>query len=146
MGNIIGDVTINGSMVGGRIAARDSIFGNVTILGTMDSSSAIVSGGSIGSGTLGTKLSSSGNILGIVAAVGPITAGTLGTTGTTSARFYQQMDAADAAVIDEIFTQGISPLSAADIFDRNVVGDLLNLDQMMINLSELTVTGNTLAL
>jgi hypothetical protein len=153
LGDVIGDVTVNGPMVGGRMAALGSFLGNVTIVGTIDSNSAIVSGGSIGSTTYGTKLSS-GNINGIVAAGGAINAGTIGTTST--ARLYKQNDAADLAVIDEIFSQGVTPLSAADVFDQHLlpgtgggpetVGDLLNLDQMMLNLSELTVTGGQLAL
>ena len=151
LGSIIGDVTLNGGMVGGRIAARNSILGNVTILGTIDSNSAIVSGGSIGSSLYGTKLMNSGNILnilGIVAAVGPINAGTI---GTTNVRFYQQNDAADATVIDKIFTQGVTPLSAADVFDQTTLGDLLNLNQMgmkaglALNLSKLTVNGGNKA-
>jgi len=137
--------------VGGRIAARNSILGNMTILGTIDSNSAIVSGGSIGSSLYGTKLMNSGNILnilGIVAAVGPINAGTI---GTTNVRFYQQNDAADATVIDKIFTQGVTPLSAADVFDQTTLGDLLNLNQMgmkaglALNLSKLTVNGGNKA-
>jgi hypothetical protein len=130
LGNVIGDVTINGPTVGGRMAALGSFLGNVTIVGSIDSNSAIVSGGSIGSSTYGTKLSS-GNILGIVAAVDAINVGTIGTTN--SARYFKQM--ADATVIDAIFTQGVTPLSAADVFDQNTVGDLLNLDQMMLSLS-----------
>jgi acrosin len=143
LGSIIGDVTINGGTVGGRIAARNSIVGNVTIVGTIDSNSALVSGGSIGSGTYGTKLNS-GNILGIVAAVGPINAGTIGTTNT--AQLYVQNDTADAAVIDSIFTQGVTPLSAADVFDQATLGDLLNLNQMTLNLSNLKVKSGKLSL
>jgi hypothetical protein len=143
LGNIIGDVTLNGSMVGGRIAARDSILGNVTIVGSIDSNSAIVSGGSIGSSLYGTTLNS-GNINGIVAAAGPINVGTIGTTN--NARYFKQNDMADATVIDHIFSQGVTPLSAADVFDRTTPGDLANLDQMMLNLSDLTVTSGHLAL
>jgi hypothetical protein len=143
LGSIIGDVTINGGLVGGRIAARNSILGNVTIVGTIDSNSALVSGGSIGSTAYGTKFNS-GNISGIVAAVGPINVGTIGTTNT--ARLYKQNDMTDAAVIDSVFSQGVTPLSAADVFDQATLGDLLNLNQMTLNLSNLRVKGGNLSL
>ncbi len=142
LGSIIGDVTISGGLVGGRIAALASILGNVTIGGTIASNSALVSGGSIGSTLYGTKLNS-GNILGIVAAVGPINAGTIGTTST--ARYYKQNDTPDTAVIDGIFSEGVIPLSAADLFDQKTLGDLLNLDQIMLNLSKLTVRNGKLS-
>ena len=64
--------------------------------------------------------------------------------------FFQQQeisnDTADAAVIDAIFSQGVTPLSAADVFDQTTPGDLLNLDQMLLNLSNLTVKNGTLSL
>jgi len=142
LGSIIGDVTINGGTVGGRIAARNAILGNVTIVGTIDSNSALVSGGSIGSTVYGTKFNS-GNISGIVAAVGPINVGTI---GINTARLYKQNDTTDAAVIDSIFTQGVTSLSAADVFDKATLGDLLNLKQMTLNLSNLKVTSGKLSL
>jgi len=142
LGSIIGDVTINGGTVGGRIAARNSIVGNVTIVGTIDSNSALVSGGSIGSTVYGTKFNS-GSISGIVAAVGPINVGTI---GINTARLYKQNDTTDAAVIDSIFTQGVTSLSAADVFDKAALGDLLNLKQMTLNLSNLKVTSGNLSL
>jgi hypothetical protein len=143
LGSFIGDVTINGSMVGGRIAAFNSILGNVTIAGTIDSNSALISGGSIGSTVYSTKLNS-GNIYGIVAAVGPINVGTIGTTNT--AQYFKQNDTLDQAVIDSVFTQGVMPLSPADVFDQNTVGDLLNLDQIILNLADLRVSNGKLSL
>jgi hypothetical protein len=140
LGSIIGDVTINGGLVGGRIAALGSIQGNVTILGTIDSNSALVSGGSIGSSVYGTKLNA-GNINGIVAAVGPISVGKIGTT--SSARLYRQTDTVDMAVIDAIFSQGVTPLSPADLFDKTSLLDLQNLSVIETNLNALTFNKNT---
>ncbi|MHB1421755.1 MAG: hypothetical protein ACYC3I_00885 [Gemmataceae bacterium] len=140
-GTINGDVTIEGSLDEGRIASLGSILGNLTIYGSVDSQSAIVSGGSIGSSTTGLYAE---DIWGIVAAVGPISVGRIG--DTNRALFYQQNDKADEAVIDAIFSQGVSPLSAADLFDRNTLGDLLNLDQIILNLNDLTVSNGKLAL
>jgi hypothetical protein len=79
-----------------------------------------------------------------VAAVGPINAGTIGTTNT--ARYYQQKDTPDAAVIDAVFSHGVSPLSPVDLFDQKTLGDLLNLDQIILNLSGLTVRNGKLSL
>jgi hypothetical protein len=143
LGNVIGDVTVSGGLVGGRMAALGSFLGNVTIGGTIDSNSALISGGSIGSTVYGTKLNT-GNIYGIVAAVGPINFGTIGTTST--AKYFKQNDTLDQAVIDAVFTQGVMPLSTADVFDENTVGDLLNLDQIIINLSKLSVKNGKLSL
>jgi hypothetical protein len=141
LGSIIGDVTFNGGMTGGRIAALNSILGNVTIFGTIDSNSAIVTGGSIGSNTYGTKLNS-GNILGIVAAVGPISVGTIGTT--SSARYYgtnlNTTDTVSAAVIDSIFADMGNPL-AFDKFDL----DLAGLTEILQHLAGLHVVGGHLA-
>jgi hypothetical protein len=132
LGSIIGDVTISGGLVGGRIAAQVAILGNLTVYGSIDSNSAVVSGGSVGSTVYGTKLTC-GNIFGIVAAVGPINVGNIGTTST--ARYFKQNDGQDTAVIDALFSQGVNPLSAADVFDQSAPGDLLNLDQMILSLS-----------
>ncbi len=81
-----------------------------------------------------TALASS-NIYGIVAAVGPISVGTIGTTST--ARHFKQNDTLDQAVFGAVFSQGMMPLDAADLFDENAVGDLLNLDQIILNLTKL---------
>ncbi len=135
VGNINGNVTIQGPMKSGRIASRRSILGNLTVNGDIDSASAIVAGGSIG-GSNG-KLSV-GNVSGIIAAVGSIKVGKIGST--SSAVFYQQNDAIDAAVIDAIFTQGIlSPLSPTDLFDHSTLLDLDDLSQISTNLDSLTV-------
>jgi hypothetical protein len=141
LGSIIGDVTISGGTVGGRIAAQNSILGNVTIVGTIDSNSALVSGGSIGSSLYGTKLNS-GNISGIVAAVGPINVGTIGTT--SSARFYgtnlNTTDSASAAAIDAIFADMGNPLA----FDKSGL-DLAGLNEILQHLASLHVAGGHLA-
>ncbi len=42
-------------------------------------------------------------------------------------------------------SQGVMPLSAADIFDRNTVDDLLNLDAIIYNLASLTVKNGQLS-
>jgi hypothetical protein len=145
LGNAIGDIISHGGMQGGRIAVGKSILGNMTINGTLDSQSVLVSGGSIGSKIYGTTLTV-GNVYGIVAAEGSINAGAVGST--TTALYYKQNIAVtsppDAAVIDAIFTQGVSPLSATDLFDRTTPQDLLNLSQMVINLNSLTVKNGNL--
>ncbi|MHB1559304.1 MAG: beta strand repeat-containing protein, partial [Isosphaeraceae bacterium] len=142
LGNIIGDVTLNGGMRDGRIAVQGSILGNLTIHGVLDLDSALVAGGSIGSTSYGTTLSID-NIQGIVAAVGSINAGKV---NANHALDYQANDTLDESVIDAIFSQGVSPLSPADLLDQTTPEDLLNLTQMQVNLKSLTVKNGKLVL
>ena len=137
-GNINGNVTIYGGLQSGRIATLGSILGNLTIHGWIDSQSALVSGGSIG-GPAGKLYV--GDVYGIVAAVGTINVGQIGRTNT--AQFYRQNDTADALVIDAIFSQGVSSLSATDLFDQTTPLDLDNLDQIVANLNSLTANKST---
>ncbi len=137
-GNINGNVTIYGGLQSGRIATPGSILGNLTIFGSIDSQSVLVSGGSIG-GPAGKLFV--GNVYGIVAAVGAINIGQIG--NTHGAQFFQQDDTADAAVIDSIFSQGVSPLSSSDLFDQTNLLDLNNLDQIVLNLNSLSVNKGT---
>jgi hypothetical protein len=143
LGNIYGDLVINGSLRAGGIAAEGSILGNVEISGQIYAGADLVSGGSIGSTAYRTTLNVS-NIYGIVAAVGSINAGKIGSTST--AQYYKANDTTDAAVIDEIFTQGVMPLSSTDLFDQTTPQDLLNLSQMLTNLKSLTVKNGKLYL
>ena len=137
--------TTNGRGLKSLILCRPppSILGNLTISGSIDGNSAVVSGGSIGSTVFGTALNC-GAVNGIVAAVGSISVGKIGTT--SNALYYKQNDTQDAAVIDAVFGQGVTPLSAADLFDQSTLGDLLNLDQILVNLDVLTVKNGHLSL
>lgn len=137
-GNVNGNVTIHGGLQSGRIAALGSILGNMTICGWIDSQSALVSGGSIGGPTGKLYV---GNVYGIVAAVGAINVGQTGLTKT--AQLFKQLDTADAAVIDSIFSRGVAGLSTADVFDHTAPLDLENLDQIVLNLSSLSVNKST---
>jgi hypothetical protein len=128
-------------LTGGRIAARGSILGNLSINGSIDSQSAIVAGGSIGSASYNTSLTV-GDVSGILAAVEAIRVNKIGST--SAALFYQPNDMVDAGVIDSIFTEGVSPLSTSDLFDRTSPEDLQNLSQMLVNLSNLTVKNRQL--
>jgi hypothetical protein len=140
VGNINGNVTISGGLQSGRIAALGSILGNLRISGTIDIQSALISGGSIG-GPNGKLYV--GNINGIVAAVGSISVGQIGSTNT--ALLYKQNDALDAAVIDSIFSQGVSPLGT-DLFDQTTPLDLHNLSVILANLNSLSVKNGKLLL
>ncbi|MFI5455223.1 MAG: beta strand repeat-containing protein [Isosphaerales bacterium] len=143
VGNVSGNVTIKGPLQSGRIASLGSILGALMINGGIDSQSALVSGGSIGG--LKGKLYV-GNINGIVAAVGPIYVGQIGST--SQALYYKQnIPAADAAVVDAIFSQGLlSPLSPTDLFDHASLLDLENLSVILVNLNSLTVKNGKLQL
>ncbi len=142
LGDVIGDVTLNGGMHDGRIAVQGSVLGNLTIHGSLDGDSALVAGGSIGSTTYGTTLTVDDN-RGIVAAVGAINAGK---NGSNHAMYDQANDTPDEAVIDAIFSQGVSPLSTSDLFDQTTPEDLVNLTQMQVNLKSLTVKNGKLVL
>ncbi len=136
VGNINGNILINGSLESGRIATRGSILGNLTISGSIDRLSAIVSGGSIGKALAGTGLSI-GAVSGILASVGPMHVIKIGST--SGALLCEQNDATDAAAIDDIFSEGVVPLSPTDIFDEATPEDLLNLARLLANLTGLSV-------
>jgi hypothetical protein len=158
LGNDYGDLTLNGGLgltvngvvTPGRIAikgtggAQSGILGNVVIdrgfysYGGITAGSAIVSGGEIGDASLGTTLSVQDTMSGIVAAVGSINPDQLGTT-TPPPAYYESNDTLDAAVIDAIFSQGVSPSSPVDLFDESTLLDLANLNQIVLNLNSLKV-------
>src|SRR5205823_1943593 len=119
------------------------ILGTMTINGSIEGNSALVSGGSIGSTTYTTTLNS-GNVNGIVAAAGPISVGATGKK--SNAGYYAQNDTPGMAVIDAISSHGVTPLSPADLFDQSTLGDLLNLTQILANLDALTVKNGHLSL
>ena len=77
LGNVYGDLVIHGGLRGGRIAAEESILGNVTIAGVLDAGAALVSSGDIGSAAFGTALTV-GDVTGIIAAAGDILFGHTG--------------------------------------------------------------------
>jgi hypothetical protein len=140
LGNIVGDVVIHGGLRGGRIAAKQSMLGNVNISGVIDAGAALVSGGSIGSAAAGTGLivgapSSPGMISGIVAAEGSISlkAGTI-----TPAAFYQSglgsSNNLNKAAIDAIFTYKNGQSLAFDL-----AGDLDGLALILADMKALKV-------
>jgi hypothetical protein len=163
LGNIIADVTVNGTgglgLVGGRIAAYGTILGNVKITGGIDGTSAIVAAGlgplpsgypvpsgfkagSIGNKAAGTALSVSGAIAGIVSAQGAInTSGTINVSGG----YYAANDVLDASAVDMIFSQGVVGLvpGQAPVFDVSTL-DLANLTQILKNLRLLVVKNGAL--
>ena len=79
LGNLIGDVTLNGKL-SGKIAAKGNvgsggpagILGNVTVGAGTNRTAAIVSGAQIGDADTGTILTIDKSSTGIVAAAGPI--------------------------------------------------------------------------
>ena len=142
VGNINGNLTIKGSLQSGRIASLGSILGNLKITGSIDSQSAIVAGGAIGNKAAGTGLSV-GTVSGILVSVGPMNVIKIGST--SRAVLYKQNDTTDAAVIDAIFSQGLSSsLSPTDLFDQATVLDLENLSVLLANLNSLTVKSGKL--
>jgi hypothetical protein len=108
---------------GGRIAAKGGFLGNITLNGTIDAASAIVSGGEIGDIGLGTKLTVNGTNYGIIAAEGPTNLGKAVSTGAGG--FYQpnigsgnpnpNQAAIDKAAIDAIFSNMAFDLPGSDL-------------------------------
>jgi hypothetical protein len=154
LGNIIGDVVVRCGMRGGEIAAKGraipglsptqvGILGNVAICGTIDRSSAIVSGGEIGDRTLCTTLSFDCN-QGIIAAKGAVNfdrwsalAQGNAFVNVGSAGSADPNAPLDAAAIDAIFTQGGQPLQ----FDMTP-GDLAGLTAIEKDLDALAIGVN----
>ena len=134
LGAVRGDIILSGGLRSGRLAALSGFLGNLD-LGTMDSSSAVVSGGVIGvpaSGNVaGTAIN--GTNAGIIAATGTITFGssfrdrgyTFNNTGTS----------ANGMVISAVFTNNQLPLS----FDLSGL-DLGGLELIKADILALTVT------
>jgi hypothetical protein len=138
LGLLAGDVEIDGGLMGGRIAAKRGIPANLQINGSVDADSAVVSGGAIGDPAAGTGLSV-GQVLGIVAAEGPIN---LLKGTTTQAAFFQGIllpGSPIASAIDAIFTNGSQPLA----FDLTGL-DLGGLNLILQDLEALLVRNGTL--
>ncbi|MDR3638691.1 MAG: calcium-binding protein [Isosphaeraceae bacterium] len=155
LGNIIGDLILCCGMKGGEVAAKGQpipglsstqvgILGNTVIGGTIDRSSALVSGGEIGDRALCTALSVGCN-QGIVAAKGAINFDRWSTLAQGNAFINVGSSAStdpnaplDAAAIDAIFTQGGQPLQ----FDI-APGDLAGLSAIEKDLDALSIGVNS---
>jgi hypothetical protein len=132
LGCLIGDVTVNGGLRGGRIAAKGDILGNVTVNGGLDSSAAIVADGVIGDAAAGTALTVNGDNKGIIAARGPIRFGKKPPKGAVYDNVGAVAGSPNAAAIDAIFTNRGQPLafdlSGLDLAGLNLIlADLLAL-------------------
>ena len=102
----------------GLILREWEILGDVTVRGSIDGPAAIVSGGVIGDVAGGTTLSS-GAIKGILAAKADIAFG--GTGNIKRSTIIENASGANAAAIDAIFTQGGNPLEF-DVGRRRLAG------------------------
>jgi hypothetical protein len=106
LGTAYGDVQVGGGgAVGGQIAAKGGFVGNLTINGTVDAASAIISGGEMGDAGVGTHLTVTGTNYGIIAAEGPTNLGKAVNTATGG--YYQANMAsgnASKAAIDAVFS------------------------------------------
>ncbi|HSQ54733.1 MAG TPA: hypothetical protein VLM40_03230, partial [Gemmata sp.] len=135
LGNVFGDINVNGGLDGriavkGRTVAgldpsRIGILGNVSIGGGVNSTAAIVSAGRIGddgitdatriaNDSVGTKLSISGAVKGIIAAVDDINYGSIGNTSAASLVENVGPGSTDGQVIASIFTDGGVALTIPD--------------------------------
>jgi hypothetical protein len=141
LGTVFADVIDNGGLKDGRIVVKGNIPGNLTINGDMDPQSAVVTAGSIGSGTAGTVMKI-GNVKGILAAEGSILFDH--TPNTNNAAYYAQnistSDPTSATAISAIFTQTGQPLG----FDVKPL-DLGGLGLILQNLSSLPLGSSTSA-
>jgi hypothetical protein len=100
LGQILGGMQLDFGL-NGHIAALGGIPGSLLIKGTVTVSSAIVSGGTIGSAALGTQFNVKGDNLGILAAQGAMNfAGRL-----PKGAVFSNATGPSAAAIDAIFTE-----------------------------------------
>ena len=156
VGNIFGDISINGGLAGriaaqgapdvlgqgvynGQSFARQGIVGNIAITGGLRTTAAVVSGGEVGDNGLNTGIFvNSGTIKGILAALGPISSVSTGQTKFASVfndvgnpNSSQYANGANAAAIDNIFN-GLT-------IDNLNIGQLATL---LANLNNLHVGSN----
>jgi hypothetical protein len=145
LGKVYGDLVVSGGgFQGGRIAAQGGFLGNVTINGTLDAASAIVSGGEIGDAGLGTRLTVNGTNYGIIAAEGTTNlAKAISSTGAMA--FYQSKIGPgnpNKAAIDDIFTYNGGQSLAFDLTGLDLGGLALILaDLQALNVSNDQLTG-----
>jgi hypothetical protein len=134
LGLILGDVDIDGSLRGGRIAAKSGIVGNLTINGGLDAASVIVSGGEIGDPGLATQLAVNGRNQGIIAAEAMISFAKGNPGGAVYINTRATPGNPNTAAIDAIFTEMGQPLA----FDLGGL-DLAGLDIIVRDLEALRV-------
>jgi len=124
-GGMDGRIAVKGRTVAGLPASRTGILGNVNIGGGMNPTAAIVSSGRIGddgidnatriaNDSVGTKLSISGAVKGIIAAVDDINFGSLGNTSAASIFENVGPNSTNGQVIASIFTDGGVTLTIPD--------------------------------
>ena len=148
MGQIIGDVSLLGGLLGtGLIAARGSILGNLAINGQIATTAKIISGGTIGSAALSTGLSFGVN-QGIVGAIG--TTIQKSADPTVAPGFYVSNAGSvpppmnfNAQAIDAIFEAANGGFLNG--FDLLANGDLTGLADILADLARLRVVNGRLA-
>jgi hypothetical protein len=139
LGRVIGDLAVTGGLVGsGRIAAKGGFSGNVSISGGIDTGAALVSDGGIGDPSLGTTLSVSGKVKGIIAAKGSINFLGSPLTGPTIFNNASVNSPPSAAAIDAIFNDSMGNPLAFDVSNL----DLSGLSTIRTQLSALHVGRN----
>jgi ELWxxDGT repeat protein len=132
LGALVGDVTINGGLHGGRMIARGGILGNLTVNGGLDAAAAVVSAGIIGDPAAGTAFILNGDNKGIIAAEGAIRFGMKAPQGAVYNDVGAVPGSPNAAAMDAIFTNNGQPLefdiSGLDLAGLNLIlADLLAL-------------------
>jgi hypothetical protein len=130
IGQIIGAVQFKRGIQDGNVAAMDGIPGSLLIQGEIGEDSKIVSGGTIGSATLGTRFTVTGENLGLLAAVGAMNF----LAGAPEGSVFSNLSAADIAALRAIFTVNGQPVS----FD-NAPFDLAGLASILADLKALRV-------
>ena len=133
LGQILGGMEFNRGLIGGHITALGGIPGSLLIKGIVDSHSAIVSGGSIGSTALGTQFSVDANNFGILAAKGSMNF----VKGQPKGSVFSNASGPDASAIDDIFTVNGQRV----VFDLNPL-DLGDLYSILADLAALRVDSN----
>jgi hypothetical protein len=139
MGQILGNLTINGSLgKSGSIASLGSIVGSLTVNGGMSAGSRIISGGSIGSSSYGTQLTVYGGTNGLIVSAGSLIEWSGDANSPTT--FAGVGSTAIINVIDEIFGGSATSTIPLTSFDLNPFAlDLIGLDEILGELALLHI-------
>jgi hypothetical protein len=138
LGNVFGDLTLNGGLKSGRLAFEGNDTGNLTINGGVDASSAIVVSGNIGDAITGTNLNID-NLKGILAVEGTVNFNK--SFNSKGALFFQTnlgSGNANSNALNAIFTNNGQKL----LFDLASPMDLKGLVLILADLSTLKVNSS----
>ncbi len=136
LGNVLANSTFQGGFVGGRMAVKGSVFGNLEIDGTINAAAALVVGGTVGSVPAATVLKVA-NLAGIFAAEGAVNADP--PIVPAAGAFY----GVNLGPVDPS-SSALNPIFSDTTFDATANLDLANLVAIQAVLAALKIQGGVL--